>query len=102
PDKIRLDTTRPADAGERGSQRLEGRPNVDKAKGVSWQFLLALPRHCRLPVAGIAKLARAYDRSGHSGNRRESRTRPSEASYEASIYRETQLGPSHKVLGRRR
>ena len=54
---------------ERRTQRLEGWANVDHAEGVAWQFLLTLPRHSRFPVADIAKMARAHDRSGHSATR---------------------------------
>ncbi len=46
PGKARLDRTRPADPGQRWSQRPEGWPNGDGAEGIPGQFLLALPRHC--------------------------------------------------------
>jgi hypothetical protein len=70
----------------------EGWSDVDETEGVSRQLLLA---HCRFPVAAIAKPAREFDGSGHSRPRCPgSRTRPSEASYAAAIWRDVQLGPS--------
>src|SRR5712675_3052860 len=103
PDEVRLDKARPADARERRRQRPEGWPDVDGAKSVSRQFLLALPGHRRFPLAAVAQLARAINRSGYPGARsREGRTGPSEASHDAGLQREARPGPSHQVVGRRR